>query len=42
MWTSPKSVYGTQTMLRKDVDIEIMIDEIKLSRCEVYTYRGTN
>ena len=33
-------VYGTRSMLDKGVDIDILIDGLKLSRCEVYTYLG--
>ena len=33
-------VYGTRSMLDKGVDIDILIDNLKLSRCEVYTYLG--
>ena len=31
-------VYVTRSMLDKGVDIDILIDGLKLSRCEVYTY----
>ena len=33
-------VYGTRSMLDKGVDIEVLIENIKITHCEVYTNLG--